>query len=71
MYKKESKISIIIFSVSAIVISEMLQYVFNVFHTGTFVNVFTFILIILKQSIINVCLAYVLFLIFKLCKQEG
>ena len=71
MYKQDSKISIIIFSASGIVISEILMYIFNIFQKGEIVNIFMFLLVILKECIINICLTFVLYLAFKLCRQEG
>lgn len=71
MYKQDSKIAVIIFSVSATVISEIIMFVFNIVTTGEFVNIFVYILNVFKQCIINICLAYLLCLALKVCKQEG
>ena len=71
MYKQDSKIAIIIFSVSGVVTSEIVMYIFNIFQKGEFVNIFTFILVILKECIINICLAFMVYLAFRLCRQEG
>ena len=65
IYKQESKYAIIIFIVSGIAISEVLMYVFYLFSSGTAINIFSLILLILKESIINVCLAFILYVICK------
>ena len=71
MYKQDSKLAIIVFSVLAVVISEVLLGVFNLLTVGSAVNIFVFLLNIFKQSIINVCLAFVIYLAFNLVKKEG
>lgn len=69
-YKPDSKFSIIIFGVCATVISEVIMALFMIISNFTFVNLFTFIFSILKQCIVNICLAYILSIIFNMCKQE-
>ncbi len=71
MYKQDSKIAIIIFSVAATVASEIIMLMYSTIGQGDFVNAFSYMFMIIKESIINICLAYVLYLAFKLCKQEG
>lgn len=80
MYKQDSKLSIIVFSVAGIVVSEILMLLFNLVSTGEFINVFTFILNInvftfifniVKQCIINICLAFVMYLAFRISGKEG
>lgn len=71
MYKQDSKLAIIVFSILAIIVSESFMGMFNLFTTGNVVNIFVFLLSILKQSIINVCLAFIIYLVFNLVKKEG
>ena len=71
MYKQDSKMAIIIFSVFGVVISELLMLVFNIVSGMGFVNIFTLILMIVKQCIINICFAFLLYLVLRLCIQEG
>ena len=71
MYKQDSKLAIIVFSVSAVVISETMQFLFNIVSTGQFVNIFTFLLNIFKQCLINIFLTYVLYLAFEFCNKKG
>lgn len=71
IYKQDSKLAIIVFSVLAVVISEVLLYLFNLLTVGNVVNIFVFLLNIFKQSIVNVCLAFVIYLAFNLVKKEG
>lgn len=63
MYKQDSKISIIIFATLALVISEVIKYLFSI-ATGNFVNIFSVAMLILKESIINIFLAFILYLIY-------
>ncbi len=70
MYKQDSKMAIIIFAISGSIISEILMFIFNVMFTGTFVNIFAFVFLILKECIINIFLAFVLYLVLKLCSKE-
>ena len=71
VYKQDSKLAIIVFSVAGIIISELLMFLFNLISTGEFINIFTFLLNILKQCIINICLAFVVYLLFRICSKEG
>lgn len=71
MYKQDSKLAIIVFSIVAIVVSEVIMYLFNLLTIGTAVNIFSFIFSILKQCIINICLAFGIYLALKLVKNEG
>lgn len=71
MYKQDSKLAIIVFSVLAVAISEIIIGIFNLFTVRSVVNIFVFLLNIFKQSIINVCLAFVIYLVFNLVKKEG
>lgn len=71
MYKQDSKLAIIVFSILAVVISEVLLGIFNLFAVGSVVNIFIFLLNIFKQSIINICLAFVIYLAFNLVEKEG
>lgn len=71
MYKQDSKLSIIVFSIAGIITSEILMFLFNLMSTGEFVNIFTFFFNIFKQCIINICLAFVLYLAFRICGKEG
>lgn len=71
MYKQDSKLAIIVFSVLAVIISEVVLGIFNLFTVGSVVNIFAFLLNILKQSITNVCLAFAIYLAFNLVKKEG
>ena len=70
LYKQDTKMAIIIFSVAATIIREIIMLIFNVVQTGEFVNIFVYIFNILKQSIINICLGYIIYLAFKLCRQK-
>jgi len=71
MYKSDSKLAIIIFSVAGVIASEILMFLFNVVETGKFVNIFIFILNILKQCIINICFAFLIYMGLKICSKEG
>ena len=68
MYKQDSKTAIIIFSVLGIVISEVLMLAFNIMSGQGLVNIFSLVFTILKQCVINVCLAFGLYLILRLNK---
>lgn len=71
MYKQDSKLAIIIFSVCSVITSEILLLLFNIIDSGSFVNLFTYIFNIVKQSIINICLALVIYLMFKIVLFKG
>lgn len=71
MYKQDSKLSIIVFSVAGVIISELLLSVFYLFSTGNFINIFTFIFNLFKQCIINICFAFIIFLCLRLTLREG
>ena len=71
MYKPDSKVAIIIFSTAAIVISEIMMYIFMAITNGMFANMYIYIFNILKECVINICLAYVIYLLFRMSKQEG
>ena len=71
MYKQDSKIAIIIFSVLGTAICEILMLVFNIMSGLGMVNIFTLIFMLIKQCIINVFLTFMLYLALRLCKQEG
>lgn len=71
MYKQDSKMAVIIFSVSATAISEIMMIIFSIVLNWEFVNVFAYIFNVLKVSIINICLAYVEYLVFKPFIKEG
>lgn len=68
MYRSDSKIAVIIFGITATVIAGVLLYIFTVMSNGELVNIFTYILNILKVSIVNVCLAYLLYIPLKMCE---
>lgn len=70
MYKSDSKIAVIIFSAAATVISEIIMYIFTVLLEGEFANIFVYLFNIFKQGVINICLAYVIYLVQKQCVQE-
>ena len=70
MYKQDSKMAIIIFAVLGTVTCEILLCIFNVISAATFVNIFSFIFLIIKESIINIFLAFVLYLALKICNKE-
>jgi len=70
MYKQDSKLAIIIFSGVGILISETLLYLYNIVSTGQFVNIFIFGINIVKQCIINICLTFILYLLFKLISKK-
>lgn len=69
-YKPDSKFSIIIFGVCATVISEVMIAIFMTITKFQLVNLFAVIFSILKQCIINICLVYILSIVFRICKQE-
>lgn len=70
IYKRDSKIAIIIFSAAGVCISEILMYIFNVVTKGEFVNLFMVLYAIIKECVINICLAFLLHIVLKFCKQE-
>ena len=70
IYKQDSKLSIIIFSITASVISEIIMAIFMIVTKLEFVNVFSYVFNVLKLCIINVFLAYIVYLALKKCKQE-
>lgn len=71
IYKQDSKMSIIVFSSIATLSVEILRYLFNVLSKGEFVNIFSFILMIIKEGILNIFFALIMYLILNICKQEG
>ena len=70
VYKQDSKMAIIIFSVASVCISEILMYIFNVITKIEFVNLFWVIYAVIKECVINICLAFLLHIALKCCKQE-
>ena len=71
LYKEDNKVAIIIFSSLAVAICEILLYIFNLVITGNMVNLFVFILNILKQSVINICFAYIIYFLFNALRRKG
>lgn len=71
MYKQDSKMSIIIFSVLGTVISQIIFMLFSILGKGEFVNIFSYIFLILKESIVNVFLAFFVYIVFKLNVVKG
>ena len=71
MYKSDNKIAIIIFSVLSIVIYEILQLVFSLMIGQAMVNVFSLIFMLIKESVINVGLAFLIYILLKPLNQEG
>lgn len=70
IYKQDRKTAIIILVTLAVLISEIVMLMYNIQVIG-FVNIFTFILNVIKQSIINIFIAYVIYIIItKLDKIE-
>lgn len=70
IYNQDSKLAIIIFSTIGTLINGIILYIFNLMN-GISVNIFSFFVLLLKESIINICLAFIMYLIFKLCSKEG
>lgn len=70
MYKQDSKFAIIVFTVISVVISEVVFFFFYITSTGEIVNIFTLIFNIFKQCIIDICLAFAVYLALKLCSEE-
>ena len=64
-YKKDSKFSIIIFSVVATIVSYVIFIVFNIFAKKEIINIFVFVWMLFKQCVINIFFAYILYLLFK------
>ena len=71
MYKQDSKRALIIFGVIGTVISQILEIVFNLMKNGVIVNIFSYVFLVLKASIINIFLAFIIYLVFKICSKEG
>ena len=71
IYRQDSKLAIIIFSVTGTVISEIIMYIFNVITKVQFVNIFSYAFMIIKECIVNICLAFLVYLVLNLFKQEG
>jgi len=71
MYKQDNQMSVIIFSVIATIISEIIMFIFMVITKTQFINIFSYIFNIFKECAVNICLAYVLYLALRLTKQEG
>lgn len=69
-YKQDSKFSIIIFSVSATVIAEIIMIIFMIATKLEFVNLFVWLYNIFKLSVINIFLSYGVYLVLKPCKYE-
>lgn len=70
MYKQDSKLAIIIFSILATVISQVIMLVFAIIENLESVNVFSYIFMIVKEGLINICLSYFIYLVLKLVRQE-
>lgn len=68
MYKQDSKMAIIIFSALGVIISEILMLAFNIMLGQGLVNIFSLIFTILKQCIVNVFLAFSMYLILRINK---
>lgn len=71
MYRQDSKLAIIIFSVTGSVISEVIMYIFNIITKVEFVNIFSYVFMVIKGCIVNICLAFLVYLVLNLFKQEG
>lgn len=71
MYKQDNKLSIIIFTTVGIITSEILMLLFYIIQNGELVNVIYFVLNVLKQCIVNICLAFGVYLAFRICGKEG
>lgn len=70
IYKQDRKTAIIILVTMAVTISELVLFVMNIQTVG-FVNIITLLLNIIKQSVINIFIAYVIYMIItKLDKIE-
>lgn len=70
IYKQDRKTAIIILVTMAVTISELVLFVMNIQTVG-FVNIITLLLNIIKQSVINIFIAYVIYIIItKLDKIE-
>ena len=71
IYKQNSKLAIVVFSIIAVLISEVLLSIFNLVITGSFVNIFILLLNVFKAIIINVIISFVLYFVVKLVKKES
>lgn len=71
LYKQDSKLAIIIFSALATCIFEAFMVIFNVVTKLEFVNIFAFLFLVLKESILNVFFAFILYLMLRVCSKEG
>ncbi len=71
MYKQDSKLSIIIFTTVGVIASEILMLVFFIIENYELVNIIYFILNVLKQCVVNICLAFGIYLAFRICGKEG
>ena len=65
IYKEDNKISVIIASMLATLLCETILYIFNICETGNIANVIYFIWNTLKLSLVNICFAYILYLILR------
>lgn len=70
MYKQDSKVSVIIFSAISVLVSEILNVIFNIIFNGNMVNIFAFVFMVIKECIINICLAFVVYLLYTIYKKE-
>jgi len=71
MYKQDSKMALIIFSVAGTVISQVIELIFSIMVNGLHVNIFSYVVLILKASIVNIFLAFIIYLALRFCSKEG
>ena len=63
MYNQDSKAAIIIFAAISVIIAEIIKYLFEMLSSNV-VNVFSFIMLVFKEGVINIFLAYILYVIY-------
>lgn len=63
VYKQDTKSSVIVYVVLGVLVSEILIGIFNLFNTGVFINLFAYLKIVIKQIMIDICLAFLIYII--------
>ncbi len=66
-YRKENKVSLIYITIFATILFEIIESIFYLVITHTYINIFYILKQIIIASLLNICLAYVMyFLLYKL-----
>jgi len=65
MYKQDTKWSVIVFGLGGTIIFEIMMFIFNLLQKLELVNIFSVILLVFKESILNVFFLFIIYLLLK------